>query len=299
MSESLYEVLGVAKTATQDEIKKAYRKLARKHHPDVNPGDPGAEERFKRIGAAFEVLGDADKRALYDEFGEDSTRLGFDPEQARAHKRWQEQSRWRPGGQRATARDFDADLFESLFGGRRAGPRAGRDVHADLTTDFRTAALGGVRSLSFADGRTIDVRIPPGVADGGSIRLRGQGSPGYDGGPAGDLILTLHVAPDPLFRREGQDLHVEVPITVVEAIRGGSVEVPTLDGRVRVQVPAGAQTGQTLRVKDKGIARKNREPGHLYAHLKVVAPDRPVGDEVLEALARAYSQDVRDWRESA
>lgn len=297
MSESLYDALGVSRTATDDEIKKAYKKLARKHHPDLNPGDAAAEERFKKVSAAYDVLGDPEKRTLYDEFGEDATRVGFDPDQARAYKQWQEQAAWRPGGRRAQSHDFDADIFEGLFGGRRGGPRggprAGRDLHADLVTDFRTAALGGVRTLTFGDGQTMDVRIPPGVADGGSIRLRGKGGPGRGGGPDGDLIITLHVEPDPLFRREGDDLHLDVPVTVPEAVAGAQIDVPTLDGAVRLRVPAGSQSGQTLRVRGKGIARKDRAAGHLYAHLQVMAPDGHVPDEVLEALRAAYRRDVR------
>ncbi len=293
MSQSLYDALGVSSDASEAEIKKAYKKLARKYHPDLNPGDPVAEERFKTISAAYDVLGDPEKRKLYDEFGEDATRVGFDPEQARAHKRWREQAAWRPGGQRAHGFDFDADLFESLFGGRAAGPRRGRDLHADLVTDFRTAALGGVRTLSFADGRTLDVRIPPGVKDGGSIRLRGQGAPGHEGGPPGDLVITLHVEPDPIFERKGDDLHVEVPITVVEAVRGASIEVPTLNGSIRLKIPPRSQSGQALRVRNKGIARKDRPPGHLYVKLRVMAPDGELSDDVLDALQRAYVRDVR------
>lgn len=293
MSGSLYDALGVAKTATQDEIKSAYKKLARRHHPDLNPGDSEAEEQFKRISAAYDVLRDEDKRKLYDEFGEDATRVGFDPEQARAHKRWQEQSAWRPGGQRAQSFDADSDLFESLFGGRRRGPMRGRDVRADLVTDFRSAALGGVRRLSFGDGQSLDVRIPPGVDDGGSIRLRGKGTPGSDGAPAGDLVITLRVQPDPVFRRDGLDLHVDLPITVVEAVRGAAVEIPTLQAKVRLRVPPGSQAGQTLRLKGKGIARRDRAPGDLYAHLVVVAPDGALEGDVLDALQSAYTHDVR------
>jgi len=293
VSSSLYDALGVSRTASDAEIKKAYKKLARKYHPDLNPGDTAAEERFKEVSAAYDVLGDPEKRKLYDEFGEDATRMGFDPEQARAYKQWQQQAAWRPGGRRAQSHDFDADIFESLFGGRRGGPRPGRDLHADLVTDFRSAALGGVRTLTFGDGRTMDVRIPPGVKDGGSIRLRGKGSPGSGGGPPGDLIITLHVEPDPLFRREGDDLHLDVPITVPEAVAGAQIDIPTLTGHVRLKVPPGSQAGQTLRVRGKGIARKDRAPGHLYAHLRVMAPDRPVSDDVLEALRKAYGEDVR------
>ena len=296
MSEALYDALGVPPAASDAEIKKAYRKLARKHHPDVNPGDAQAEERFKEISAAYDVLGDAEKRKLYDEFGEDATRLGFDPAQARAHKQWQEQAAWRPGGQRARSMDFDSDLFESLFGGaERAprGPRKGRDMHADLATEFRTAALGGVHTLTFGDGNSRDVRIPPGVRDGGSIRLRGQGAPGAEGGPPGDLVITLHIQPDPVFSRDGMDLHLDLPITVVEAVRGAAIDVPTLAGKVRLKVPPGARNGQVMRVKERGIQRRNQTPGHLLVHLQLVAPDGHVDEEVLDALAAAYQSDPR------
>jgi DnaJ-class molecular chaperone len=293
MSESLYKTLGVARSASEDEIKKAFKTLARKHHPDLNPGDPQAEKRFKSVSAAYDVLGDPKKRKLYDEFGEDANRLGFDPEQARAHKQWQEQAAWRAGGQRARSHDRDADIFDSLFQGRRGGPRPGRDLHADLVIDFRTAALGGVRTLSFADGRSMSVRIPAGVDDGGSIRLRGKGSPGASGGADGDLVIALHVEPDALYSREGEDLHVDVPITVPEAVEGALIEVPTLAGVLRLKVPAASQTGQTLRIRGKGITRKGRATGHLYAHLKVMAPDGPLPAEVLDAIRLGYSGDVR------
>jgi len=300
VSDSLYDALGVSRTASQDEIKSAYKKLARKLHPDLNPGDAQAEARFKEVSAAYDVLRDPEKRALYDEFGEDATKVGFDPEQARAHKRWQEQAQWRPGGQRAQSFDADADLFESLFGGRRRGPRRGRDIHADMGTDFRSAALGGIRRLSFNDGRSLDVRIPPGVPDGGSVRLRGKGEPGSQGAPAGDLVITLHVEPDPVFRREGLDLHVDLPITVVEAVRGAQVELPTLEGKVRLRVPPHSQSGQTLRLKGKGIERTDRAPGDLYAHLVVHAPAGDLDDDVLDALAAAYDTDIRSthWEAS-
>mgnify|MGYP006206183775 FL=1 len=276
----------MTRAATDDEIKKAYKKLARRHHPDLNPGDAAAEERFKSVSAAYDVLGDPEKRRLYDEFGEDATRAGFDPEQARAYKQWQEQAAWRPSGRRARSHSANADLFESLFGDRRSRPRPGRDVHADLVLDFRTAALGGVQTLTFGDGRTIKARIPSGVEDGEGIRLRGQGEPGTGGSPSGDLVITVHVEPDPLYRREGDDLHLDVPITVPEAVAGASIEVPTLEGSVRVKVPAGSQTGQTLRIRGKGIARKDRVTGHLFVHLLVMAPDGPVSEDVLASLQR-------------
>ncbi len=301
MKESLYDILGVSRSAAESEIKKAYRKLARELHPDVNPGDAVAEERFKQVSAAYDVLGDPERRKAYDEFGEDATRVGFNPEEARAHKAWREQAQWRPGQRHARSRDRESEIFESLFGRRQQGPRKGMDLHAELPIDFRTAALGGVHRLTFGDGTTKDVRIPPGVDDGGSIRLRGQGTPGVDGGPPGDLLITLHIEPDPIFRREGLNLHIDLPVTVVEAVRGATIEVPTLTGNVALKVPPGAQTGQTLRLRGRGIPHRKHPPGHLLAHLQVYAPDGPVSDDILSALAAAYSADIRHnlWEDAS
>lgn len=294
-----YDILGVTRDASADGIRKAYRALARKHHPDVNPGDAAAEERFKELSAAYEVLSDAEKRKLYDEFGEDATRLGFDPEQARAYSQWQERSRWResPGGYGpGQETGFDAEeLFGELFGGRRRGPRRGHDLHAELATDLRTAALGGERELHFADGRTLMVRIPPGVDDGGTIRLRGQGAPSGASGAPGDLLVTLRVQPHPVFTREGKDLLVELPITVGEAIRGAKVTVPTLDGKVRLTVPAGSQSGQRLRIRRKGVARRGQPPGDLLVALSIRVPPHESGlDDALAAIEAAYDGDIRE-----
>ncbi len=267
-----YDVLGVSPDATEADIKKAYRKLARKYHPDVNPGDKASEAKFKEVSAANDILSDPEKRKLYDEFGDDATRLGFDPNEARAHQQWQQRAAW-------------ANQF-----GRRERLRPGRDIHAELHTDLRTAALGGERELRFDDGRTLTVRVPPGVDDGGTIRLRGQGEPGAGG--SGDLLITLRVADDPVFRREGMDLHVDVPVTVGEALRGAKVPVPTLDGQVSVTVPAGMLTGRTLRVRGKGIARRGQEPGDLFAHLALHLPPG-LDASVIDAIEAAYPDDVR------
>ncbi len=292
---SLYEVLGVAPSATQDEIKKAYRKLARKHHPDVNPGDAEAEERFKEVSAANDVLSDPESRALYDEFGMDSTRLGFDPEQARAYSRWKQNAGQTRRAQRATGGGGPnpEDVFRELFGRHAARAAVGPDLHAELATDFLTAARGGERKLQFADGRSITVRIPPGVVDGETLRLRGQGGPGSQGAPAGDLLITLQIAPHPRFTRDGLDLHLRVPITVGEAIRGASIRIPTLDGRVKVTVPPGSQSGRKLRIRGKGLQRRQQH-GDLYAELSVEVPEgTPELDEVLDALEAAYTTPVR------
>lgn len=290
---TLYETLGVPPSASADDIKKAYRKLARQLHPDRNPDDKRAEERFKQVSAAHEILGDAEKRALYDEFGMDSTKLGFDAEQARAYQRWQSGGGggW-PGGDAGFAGGDMEDLLSQIFGGR--GAMRGRDIQADLSTDFRSAVTGGQRTLTFTDGRQIKVRLPPGVRDGETLRLRGQGAPGRGSGPAGDLLITVRVEPDAQFERHGEDLELSLPVKVGEALLGASVQVPTLDGPVRLQIPAGSQNGQRLRLRGKGI-RRGARTGDLYVVLQVVLPTQ-ASEEVrraVEVLDRAYDTDVR------
>jgi curved DNA-binding protein len=261
----------------------------------VNPGDPAAEERFKDVSAAYDVLSSPESRALYDEFGMDSTKTGFDPEQARAYARWKEsagQTRRAQRSARGDAQDPE-DVFRELFGRRAARPRVGPDLHAELATDFLTAARGGERQIQFADGRSMTVRIPPGVVDGETLRLRGQGGPGSQGAPAGDLLITLHIEPHPLFTRDGLDLYLRVPITVGEAVRGASIPIPTLDGRVKVTVPPGSQSGRKLRIRGKGLERRNQR-GDLYAELSVEVPEgSPELDDALDAIDAAYSTPVR------
>lgn len=286
MPESLYAALGLGNGASDAEIKKAYRELARELHPDVKPGDAAAEERFKKINAAYEVLGDADKRKLYDEFGHDSTRPGFDADRARQHKRWQQQGPWhQAGGVNEQA------MYEQLFG--RRGPRKGRERRADIELDFRTAVLGGEQRIVFGDGQQMTVRIPAGVSDGGDLRLRGKGHRSMNGGPNGDLVLTLHIGTDPVFRREKMDLHVDLPITVVEAIRGAAVELPLLEGSVKLRIPPASQTGQKLRLKGKGVVRKGKRTGDLFVHLQVHVPEE-LDDETLDKLEAAYSSHPRE-----
>jgi curved DNA-binding protein len=184
-------------------------------------------------------------------------------------------------------------VFRELFGRRAARPRVGPDLHAELATDFLTAARGGERQIQFADGRSMTVRIPPGVVDGETLRLRGQGGPGSQGAPAGDLLITLHIEPHPLFTRDGLDLYLRVPITVGEAVRGASIPIPTLDGRVKVTVPPGSQSGRKLRIRGKGLERRNQR-GDLYAELSVEVPEgSPELDDALDAIDAAYSTPVR------
>ncbi|MCB9742609.1 MAG: J domain-containing protein [Alphaproteobacteria bacterium] len=285
----LYDVLGVSPTATAKDIKKAYRKLAQQFHPDKNPDDAAAAERFKEVSAAYEVLSDEEKRVLYDQFGEDALKQGFDPDAARA---WSQGGGFQGGfpggfpggGVGAQGVDLD-DLLGGLFGGRPRGPRRGRDLRAAVTLDFRTAALGGTVELTGADGRPMKVRLPAGVSDGEAIRLRGKGRPGSQGAEAGDLLLEVQVLPDARFTREGKDLHVSAEITLGQALRGTTLELAGLTEQLRVRVPAGSQPGSRLRLRGKGVARSGQEPGDLFVTLEVKLPQ--LDAQQLESLSEA------------
>ena len=312
----LYKVLGVARDVDADALKKAYRKLARRHHPDVNPGDKAYEDKFKEISEAYDVLSDAAKRRNYDEFGEVSLQGGFDAEQARRAReafgaRFGGGAEGGPqfgGGEPFEFGDLDDLLGRFGFGGRGGGGRAaslrGSDLQAQLELDFLEAAKGGEKRLTLQlageDGRlrsqTLTVRIPPGVADGGRIRLRGKGAPGLGGGPPGDLWATVRVRPHPVFRREGRNLIVDVPLTIVEAIRGAKIEVPTLEGRATLTVPPGTDSGQKLRLRGKGIAAPGGGVlGDLYVVVQIRVPKQLDADalEKLDALAGAGPEDPR------
>ncbi len=288
MAEDFYSVLGVPKSADGDAIKKAYRKLARDLHPDRNPGDKSAETRFKAVNRAYETLHDPKKRALYDEFGEEALREGFDAEKARAYRAWQSGNGGRVGGfgnvgGRAVSLEdlfggvagggIDGGDLSDLFGrGRRRGPLRGQDLEQEITVDFDTAVRGTSLELRRPEGTTVTVRIPPGADDGSRVRIPGQGGASPSGGPPGDLVLLIHVRPHPLFRREGDDLHIDIPIHVSEAVKGSKVRVPTFDGPVSVKVPPGTNSGTTLRVRGKGVTRKGRPTGDLYVHLMIHVP---------------------------
>jgi curved DNA-binding protein len=285
-----YEILGVPKTAEIDAIRKAYRKLARKHHPDVNPGDAKAEAQFKRVAAAYEVLSDEKKRAAYDEFGEASLAGGFDADKARSYQQWQDTR------QRRTTRfdegpvEFD---FSDLFG-RARGPAQGVDMHATVQMELRQAVEGAEVSLELPGQGVVRVRIPPGADTGSLIRIAGKGAPGARGGPPGDLVIETQVRPHPFLRREGLDLSLTLPVTLDELYNGASIEVPTFDGPVMLKVPPRTQSGAKLRLRGKGIQRKDTR-GDLFAILDVRMPDR--ADDALAAALRAsaelYSAPVR------
>jgi curved DNA-binding protein len=318
MAEDFYSVLGVAKTAEADAIKKAYRKLARDLHPDKNPGNTAAEARFKAVNRAYETLHDPKKRALYDEFGEDALREGFDAEKARAYRQWQSQAgsggggfRGGAGGTRVNLEDlfggaygqaggFDGDLGDLFGRARRRGPMKGHDLEQEITVDFETAVRGTTLELRSPDSHeTVTVRIPPGADEGSRVRIPGQGGQSPNGGPNGDLVLIIHVRPHALFKREGDDLHLEVPILVSEAVKGTKVKVPTFDGPVSVKVPPGTQSGTVLRVRGKGVSRKGRPQGDLYIRFMVHVPqarnDREAAelDRVIEELAKFEEPNIR------
>ena len=292
-----YSVLGVSRSADQAEIRKAFKKLARTWHPDVNKA-PGAEERFKEINAAYDILGDETKRANYDRFGEASTRAGFDPNAARGFGRG---GFGGGGGFDFSGGGVDVDdLLGSLFGARASGrPRRGPDQTVDLALSFMEAVTGARKSISLrrADGRldTIEVPVPAGAKDGGRVRLRGRGLPPRGGGPCGDLVVRLKVHPHPLLRRDGDDLELDVPLTIKEAILGATITVPTPTGDVKVKVPPRVRSGTRLRVKGRGVQRRG-SPGHLYLVLRPEVPDgtSPELKHLVEPLESLYTRPVRE-----
>jgi len=309
-----YKILGVSREASPQELKKAYRQLAKELHPDRNPDDKEAEERFKDVSAAYSVVSDSEKRKLYDEFGEVGLREGFDPAAYQAATQgaggfggfdfgdiFGVGGR---GGGRAGHVEFD---LEDLFGGRgpRRGsyvraPQKGADIRSEVTIDFRDAVLGCMRELSLrsAEGeRTLKVRIPAGVRNDGKIRLRGQGGLGAHGGAAGDLVLNVKVKKHPYFSMRGKQLHVRVPVTPLEAYSGAKVAVPTPEGSVQLSIPAGSQNGSKLRLRGKGIQRKGKPQGDLIAHLEIIVPPGH-SDEVEEALKTVQDAFEGDPRES-
>lgn len=291
MAANLYETLGVKRDASVDDIRRAYRKLARKHHPDVNPGNKASEDRFKAASAAYEVLSDSRRRAEYDEFGEAALQGGFDPGKAREYAKWQKRREQRTSDFGTGPVEFD---FAELFN-RKRGPSRGQDVHAVFQMDLRQAVEGAEVSIEVPEQGTVRVRIPPGADTGSVIRVPGRGTPGPRGGPPGDLVIETEVRPHPVLRRDGLDLHLTLPVTLDEAYNGASVDVPTFDGTVVLKIPARSQNHARLRLRGKGIERKGSR-GDMLVELDVRMPDQK--DEALTAALRAsasaYSRPVRD-----
>jgi DnaJ-class molecular chaperone len=306
-----YEVLGVAKTASEAEIKKAFRALAKKHHPDKHAGDATAQKRFQEISGAYDILGDKDKRAQFDAgaIGADGNPRGFDPRQgARQGHPFGSGFGGGPGAREFHFSFDDApsggaagfeDIFADLMGGGRrarggpsAGARAGKgeDFAAAVTVSFDEAAGGGTRRVVLQNGEQIDVKIPAGVKDGQVVRVKGRGGAGRGGGASGDILLTVSVAPHPWMTREGNDIRMDLPVTLKEAVLGAKVPVPTLSGTVSLSVPPNSNTGTVLRLKGKGIAAHGATPaGDLYVRLVISLPDRP--DESLRTFLQGWAGD--------
>ncbi|MGE4220169.1 MAG: DnaJ C-terminal domain-containing protein [Alphaproteobacteria bacterium] len=291
MSRDPYEVLGVAKDATPDDIRKAYRGLAKKLHPDLNPGDSKAADRFREVSAAYELLGDADKRGRFDR-GEIDASGAERPPQRQYYREYADTDGARHYRSNAGFQDFGdaSDLFADLFGqgGTRSGPRRGMDSRYSLELDFLEAVKGGRKRITMPDGQTLDLNIPAGVADGQVLRLKGKGMPGRGDAPAGDALVEIAIRPHPQFERRGDDIHTALPISLDEAILGGKIEVATVDGRVAVTVPKGAANGQVLRLRGKGVQRADGKHGDQFVMLTVVMPSQI--DPELETF-------IKSWRD--
>ncbi|MFT4014614.1 MAG: DnaJ C-terminal domain-containing protein [Paracoccus sp. (in: a-proteobacteria)] len=307
MADDPYKALDLSKTATQDEIKKAYRKIAKTDHPDLNP-DPAAHERFKAASSAYDLLKDADQRARFDRGEIDAS--GQERPQRHYYRDYAQAG---DNPYRQGSPDFEdlSDVFSDLFGqqgqgqgqGRgRGGARGfdmrGQDLRFTLEIDFLTAARGGATRITMPDGAILDVRIPEGARDGQIIRLRGKGGPGYGEGQAGDALLTLIVADDPDWRRDGDDVETTLPITIDEAVLGGKVEAETIDGPVMLTVPRGASSGQKLRLKGRGLRGPDGTRGDQHVVLKIVMPPR-IDDDLarfMEGWREEHAYDARRAR---
>jgi DnaJ-class molecular chaperone len=295
MAKNPYDTLGVQRDASEDDIQKAYRKLARKYHPDMNPDDASAKSKFQEVQSAFEILSDAEKRKRFDQFGTTDPHFGAGGAGGPGGPKWTYSTgpQGSPfdlndlfgggaGGGDEGAGGF-ADLFKqfrrtgSSGGGRRsAHAERGGDLKHEMTIPFGTAIKGGEMAVSVQRGNgnleTITIKIPPGIDDGKRIRVRGQGEPGEGGAPAGDILVTIHVAPHPIFRRTGDRLEVRVPVTLAEAVEGAKIDVPTPWGTIALSIPPGSSSGKRLRVKGHGVRPKSGEPGDLFAEIQIVLP---------------------------
>jgi DnaJ-class molecular chaperone len=269
-----YATLGLQRDATPEQIRLAFRKLAKQHHPDLNPGSSKAEQRFKEINAANALLSDPERRARFDRGEIDAEGAEMPPEPPRYRTRAEG-----PAGARYHATS-GGDEFDDLFGDFfRRGDGApvrmrGADVHYGLAVEFLDAVTGATRSLAMPDGRTLEVRIPPGIEEGQVLRLKGQGEPGWNGGPPGDALIEVHVVPHPRFRREGRDVTVEVPVSLKQAVLGARLAVPTPAGEVMMTVPPRSDNGARLRLRGRGVAAHGNQPaGDLYVTLRLSLAD--------------------------
>lgn len=296
MSQDPYELLGVKKDATQKDIQSAFRKLAKKLHPDLNPGDKEAEERFKKVSAAYELLSDEEKRKRFDRGEIDMDGV----EQAPRSYYRDYASASGPGGPYQNSAGFadfaDADDIFSSFFSRRAGGSGGGgaqfrarggDRHFSMEVDFLEAVNGTRTEIRLPDGPPLEVQIPPGTRDGQTLRLKGKGEPGFGGGPGGDALIEIHVRPHRFFTRDGDDIRLELPVSLKEAVLGEKVRVPTPSGPVNLTLPPNSNSGKVLRLKGKGVPKRGGEAGDLHVSLKIVLPDTP--DEQLTEFIRNWT----------
>lgn len=290
-----YQVLGVARDASADDIKRAYRKLAKRLHPDLNPGNRTVEQQFKEVSQAYAILGDEEKRKRFDRGEIDAGGQEKPMGKGGFYRQYAE------SGQGAKYQPFDfgedydvTDIFEDLFGGgrqkrQRSVRRKGADVSYDITVDFIDAAIGSKKKIRLADDKTLSVAIPAGSEEGQSLRLKGQGMAGLGGAPAGDAYIEIHVKPHKHFTREGANVHLELPVSLKEAVAGAKVEAPTIHGTVTVTVPPSSNTGTTLRLRGKGIADpKTGKKGDQFLRLKVMLPDK--ADKELTEFVEGWSK---------
>ncbi len=294
-----YQTLGLKKDASQAEIQKAYRRLAKKLHPDLNPGNKQAEEQFKDVSVAYDLLSDAQKRARFDRGEIDAS--GAERPRQRYYRDFADGGTSNPYANDAGFADFAAgdDFFSEIFGRQARGnvPRRGQDAHYRLALDFLDAINGGKRQLTLPDGSVLDVAIPPGTRDGQILRLRGKGSPGVGGGPPGDALIEIEIRPHRIFTRKGDDIHLELPISLREAVLGGKVKVPTPSSEVTMSIPKWSNTGTVLRLKGQGVPRPNGSRGDEYVTLKVMLPETP-DPELEKFVAQWHPATARNPRET-
>lgn len=295
MASDPYKALGVASSASADEIRKAYHKRAKKNHPDLNPGDGDAEERFKEAQGAYDIVGDAEKRARFDKGEIDAD--GQERPAQQSYRHYADAGADHPYHSSDGYADM-GDVFSDVFGQARGGAQAGGrrmrmrggDVRYNFDVEFMDAAKGAKRRIMMPDGRGLDLTIPAGLRDGQVLRLKGKGMPGIGGGPAGDALITVHVNTHKLFRRDGSDVHIELPVALHEAVLGAKVRVPTIDGSVTMSVPKHANNGDRLRLKGKGFPTgKGDKRGDQHITLRVELPEKH--DAELEVFLENWAKD--------
>jgi DnaJ-class molecular chaperone len=297
MADDPYKTLGIDKTASAEDIRAAYRKLAKKHHPDLNPGNKTAEEAFKKVSSANDLLSDPEKRARYDRGEIDAT--GAERERPRTYRNYAESGRGERYAHSGASTGFGGggfadegfeDLFANIFEQRARGnaPVRGKDARYVLQAAFLDTVNGATSRLTLPDGQTLDVKIPPGTQEGDVLRLRGRGEPGHQGGPAGDALIEIHITPHRFFRREGQDIFLDLPVSLSEAVLGAKVNMPTPGGPVAMTLKPHADGGAELRLRGRGVPAHGKLPaGDLYVKLRVVIGPT---DEKLETFLRTWTQ---------